>query len=351
MSKVYDFDLLVFIGRFQPFHNSHYEVIRTALEKSRNVLVLIGSVNQSRSPKNPFTFREREVMIRDCFQGVQSRLFIEPLKDYYQDAVWEKNVQDKVKQVASGLSSASGVSPKIGLIGHMKDESSYYLECFPQWGQVNVPNFEGRSATDIRNLLFAPNSSGVDSLLASALPESCMAFIRAFRQLPQYAQLVEEQEFLVKYRSQFDGYPYPPIFVTVDSVVIHSGHILLIERRANPGKGLLALPGGFLDVKERLLDSAIRELREETRLKIPEPVLRGSIVDQRVFDSPNRSQRGRTITHAFYFQFPSGPLPPVKGGDDARRAKWFSLSDVAAMDGQMYEDHWHIITSYLGDIG
>ncbi|MBN6743269.1 NUDIX domain-containing protein, partial [Acidithiobacillus sp. MC6.1] len=95
-------------------------------------------------------------------------------------------------------------------------------------------------------------------------------------------RLVDEYAFLKNYHQQFASYPYPPVFVTVDAVVIHSGHILLVERKAEPGKGLLALPGGFLDQRERIEDGMLRELKEETNIKVPVPVLRGSIRASRV---------------------------------------------------------------------
>jgi bifunctional NMN adenylyltransferase/nudix hydrolase len=163
-----------------------------------------------------------------------------------------------------------------------------------------------------------------------------------------FAQLVREHEFIKGYKAQFASLPYPPTFVTVDAVVVHSGHILLVKRGAEPGKGLWALPGGFIGHDELLLDACIRELKEETRLKLPEPVLRGSIKGQRVFDRPDRSLRGRTITHAYYFEFPSGELPPVKGGDDAAKARWVPLAEFYDMEGMVYEDHYGIATSFLG---
>jgi bifunctional NMN adenylyltransferase/nudix hydrolase len=124
--------------------------------------------------------------------------------------------------------------------------------------------------------------------------------------------------------------------------------VLLVRRRAEPGKGLWAFPGGFVDKNENLQSAVIRELHEETRLKLPAPVLRGSIKSREVFDHPERSLRGRTITHAYYFEFPSGELPPVKGGDDAEHAQWIPISEAMEMEEQFFEDHFHILEHFLG---
>jgi bifunctional NMN adenylyltransferase/nudix hydrolase len=131
-------------------------------------------------------------------------------------------------------------------------------------------------------------------------------------------------------------------------VVIQSGHILLVRRKAEPGRGLWALPGGFVGQEELLYDSCIRELREETGLKVPEKVLQGSMFKKDVFDRPDRSTRGRTITHAFYFKLDDlQPLPHIKGGDDAEKARWVPLSEFLTMEDQMYEDHFHIARAGL----
>ncbi len=91
-------------------------------------------------------------------------------------------------------------------------------------------------------------------------------------------------------------------------------------------------------------------MREETGLKLPEPVLRGSLKDRQVFDHPQRSLRGRTITHAFLFSFPVGDLPRVKGGDDADKARWVPLNDFARMRSVMFEDHFDIAYHFLGKL-
>ena len=51
------FDYLVFIGRFQPFHLGHWQVVNTALSQAQQVIVLVGSSFQPRSTRNPWTFK------------------------------------------------------------------------------------------------------------------------------------------------------------------------------------------------------------------------------------------------------------------------------------------------------
>ena len=122
----------------------------------------------------------------------------------------------------------------------------------------------------------------------------------------------------------------------------------MIKRKAEPGRGLWALPGGFLnaDTDPSLQDAMIRELREETGIKLPVPVLVGSITDTHVFDAIDRSSRGRTITHCFKIQLPDGELPRVKGQDDAEKAKWIPIAEVRR--DQCFEDHYDLITWAVG---
>lgn len=340
------YDFLVFIGRFEPFHNGHHAVVARALKLAKQVIVLIGSANKPRTIRNPWNVSEREVMIRAAFPNDCSRLTICALRDHlYNDALWVSDVQRIVAEATAGAPS-----PKIGLIGHHKDHSSYYLEMFPQWELVNSVNVAGVSASDLREYLFAGGSGdvGKDLLIRAAVPEPVFAMLNGFRDGPQYPQLVREHQFIKNYRKGWAAAPYEPTFVTVDAVVIHSGHVLLVRRRAEPGKGLWAFPGGFVDKNESLQSAVIRELREETRLKLPAPVLSGSIRSREVFDHPERSLRGRTITHAYYFEFPSGELPPVKGGDDAEHAQWIPISEAMEMEEQFFEDHFHILEHFLG---
>src|SRR5262245_29257619 len=340
------FDYLVFIGRFEPFHNGHYAVVSRALKVARQVIVLIGSANKPRTIRNPWNVSEREVMIRAAFPDDASRLTVRPLRDrLYNDPLWVTDVQRIVADATQATRS-----PKIGLIGHRKDRSSYYLEMFPQWEMVNSPNVAGVSASDLREYLFAGGSGdlGKDLLIKAAVPEPVFAMLNGFRSGPHFGQLVREYHFIKRYRESWAVAPYEPTFVTADAVVVHSGHVLLVRRGAEPGKGLWAFPGGFLDKGESIQAAAIRELREETGLDLPASVLAGAIRHREVFDHPERSLRGRTITHAYYFEFPSGELPAVKGSDDAEHAQWIPMSEAMEMEEQFFDDHFHILEHFLG---
>lgn len=346
-----DFDYLVFIGRFEPFHNGHAAVARHALARAGKLIILVGSADTPRTTKNPWTVAERAVMIQAALGDAADRLVVRPLRDrLYNEALWVADVQRTVSEAVKA--DGGDATVRIGLVGMDKDASSYYLREFPQWPVVDVRHVETLSATELRSYLFDANdvdSHGALMLLRGNVPAPVYDMLDAFRRkAPAFKQLVAEHAFLRTYREAWADAPYPPTFVTTDAVVVHSGHVLLVRRRAEPGKGLWALPGGFVGQHETLLDACLRELREETRLKIPVPVLRGSLKGQQVFDHPDRSLRGRTITHAYHFDFPTGELPTVKGGDDADKARWIPVSEALEMGPQLFEDHLHILEFFLG---
>lgn len=334
------YDYMIFIGRFQPPHKAHIDIINRALEVSNQVIILVGSANQPRTIKNPWTWHEREEMIRACFSSdKQSNLTFKPIEDVvHNNQVWARAVQDTINN-----NVPNNEESKVGLIGHKKDDSSFYLDMFPQWKFEAVDNINDMHSTDIRTMMFE-----LEQLDKQKIPSGIYHYINAFMNSEAFFALKEEYEFIQKYKQAWAAAPYPPTFVTVDAVVVQSGHVLLVRRKASPGKGTWAIPGGFLNQNETIEAAAIRELREETKLKVPEPVLRGNIKDTKIFDAPGRSLRGRTITHAHYIELPSGQLPKVKGSDDADKAKWVPLSTFEQMQDQMFEDHWHIVNHFVG---
>ncbi|TCS35637.1 bifunctional NMN adenylyltransferase/nudix hydrolase [Paucimonas lemoignei] len=335
-------DVAVLIGRFQPFHNGHAALLRRALATAPKVVVVLGSSFHARSAKNPFTWQERAAMISTTLADEErERISFVALRDYYEDARWSNAVREKVAEAAPGAG-------RVALIGYFKDASSYYLNHFPQWELIAAEMEEDIDATAIRRILFEAEDIDVSmKVIEGLVPATVRQYWRAWTLLPHYAGLVEEHRQIEKYKAAWSAAPYAPIFSTVDAVVKAAGHVLLVKRGGFPGKGLWALPGGFVEPRERLLHSALRELAEETRLGVLASMLEGALIDVKVFDHPDRSQRGRTITHAHFFDLRVERLPETEAADDAAQAVWTPIGELAAMEDMFFEDHFHILNHFL----
>ena len=345
------YDMAVFIARMQPLHNGHMAVIDEALKQAKDVLVLIGSSSSPRTMRNPFTFDERKQTLENALKGwsnYANRVHIKPINDYtYNDSRWIHQIQTITERTAWELGYTDSL--RVALIGHSKDNTSYYLKLFPQWSSIEVENHRGINSTALREQYFGDDQDAFYSTALAKMPPTNLTFLHKFAETAVYTAIRNEFEFIQKYRQSWAAAPYAPTFVTVDAIVVQSGHVLLVRRRAAPGKGLWAMPGGFLNPQERIEDAALRELREETGIKVPEPVLRGSIVARDVFDDPNRSERGRTITHCFLLKLRDDTsLPRVRGMDDADKARWCQISDLKPQD--FFEDHYHILYNMLARI-
>lgn len=332
----------VLIGRFQPFHSGHLALLQQALAQAPQVLLVLGSAHQARSAKNPFSWEERAAMIAACLPPEQrSRLAFAPTRDYYDDQRWAQQVQ-------AALQQHYPQAQKVLLFGHFKDASSYYLRLFPRWELMALPRQAEIDATRIRRIYFEAEDLDISlAVLANLLPLPVQQYLRAWSRLAWYAALAEEHAQVMRYKAAWRNAPYAPTFVTVDALVRTAGHVLLIRRGGFPGKGLWALPGGFLDQQEPLLEAAIRELQEETRLGVLANSLRDACRAVRVFDHPERSQRGRTITHLHLFELGTAQLPDIQAADDAAQAQWVAESALAGMEGEFFEDHFHMLNHFL----
>ncbi|MBT2326771.1 NUDIX domain-containing protein [Variovorax paradoxus] len=315
------FDLAVCIGRFQLFHDGQAALIRRGLEIAPLCIVVIGSAHQARSLRNPFTWEERAEMIRISLpEADRARVQFMPVRDYFSQERWAAAVRDCVA-AAPGRRGARLVD--VGRQGdlHAKD--------------LRAALFTGQS---VKNSLAA---------IAGQVPPTTLDFLEAWTHLPYFAALRAEWQALAAEQSLWAGSPFPPAFVTVDAVVHMAGHVLLIRRGRAPGKGRLALPGGFLEQRETVYQSAVRELEEETGFRLLPSTMRAALREVRVFDHPDRSQRGRVITHAHYFALGDGPLPEVRGSDDASEAMWVPQSELAGMETQFHDDHFYILDVFM----
>lgn len=379
-----EYNVAVFIGRFQPFHNQHLQVVKKALEIADKVLIIIGSHRVAPDIKNPFSYEERVEMIKaslldrtitshtgigndvaihhtsvEIRDGL-SRIEFIPVRDYYyNDNLWLAEIQQK---------TVSFIKPgdNVCLMGAYKDASSYYLNLFPQWEFYPINQASYMNATDVRDCMFDRNGelmgwnvyqpdTAYKSLyewqinkIKEMVPEKMFTwFQQNFFRTEKYHNLVVEYAMLKDYKTKWNKAPFPPIFVTVDGVVVCNGHVLVVKRKFNPGKGLFALPGGFLKQSESIESSMLRELKEETAIKVNKLELKNAIKENKVFDYPGRSLRGRTITHAYHITLTNKDLPELKSGSDAEQVQWMPIVEVYQNEGSFFEDHFHIIQYFL----
>jgi 8-oxo-dGTP diphosphatase len=121
-----------------------------------------------------------------------------------------------------------------------------------------------------------------------------------------------------------DSGTYPRPMLTVDVVALAgteaSWRVLLVQRGNPPFRGSWALPGGFVEEGEQVVEAAPRELAEETGLRLGEMQLLG------VYDTPGRDPRGWTVSVVYLARLPSETA--VAGADDAADARWFAADEL-----------------------
>lgn len=337
--------LAVVLGRFQPFHDQHLYLVESAFDYAEKVLIVIGSINQPRTPKNPFTFEERKHMIELSLEeaGIDlGYVYIEGVEDYVEDTDWVHSIEGLVVSVEPNISNAS-----VELVGHSKDESSYYLKSFPEWSVVDIPMKVELDATTIRNQWYSHPSSVTD--VACDVYDYLQGFWLSSNDW--YNEVAEQDAHNKREKDKLmKGYPYPQSLnvCTSDAVVSCYGKHLLIKRKENPYKGCWALAGGHKDSNETFLQCALRELDEETSL--------GLTVDdnysEKMFDNPKRDPVCTKVSMCYWFgvsglRYEDGTLPVVTPKDDAIEAKWFTTEEVIDMKGNMAFDHYEMLTHFL----
>lgn len=122
--------------------------------------------------------------------------------------------------------------------------------------------------------------------------------------------------------------------LAADAVIIKDGKILLVKRNTEPYRGFWALPAGRLEENETLEECCIREVKEETGLKVKIEKLIG------VYSDPKRDPR-KTVTAAFLCTVKGGKETPQEG--EIKEIKWFPLNELP----KLAFDHRKIIRDAL----
>ncbi len=334
----------VFIGRFQPFHVGHYEIVKSALSQVDYLIMVLGSHLKSLNTRDPLTTDQRIKLIQASLTPDElERVRFVKVEDH------DYNLDKWIAGVNSAGYNASlpwhSGPTSYYLVGMMKDHTSFYLNLFPNWKSfvcgVNEAITE-LSSTDIRRDWYLGNTDNISEMFTTH--EAYEIFNDYISENDKRSNLRYEFDYEVKYPTIWGDGPH----LTVDSCVVQAGHILLIQRGKEYGHGKWALPGGFVNKNETTADASLRELREETKIKLPTKILMGSLVNSHLYDAPHRSNRGRVVTNTFYYRLSDvGELPRVVGADDAMDAKWVPISKFQTMQSVMFEDHYSMISDVL----
>ncbi|KVP96732.1 hypothetical protein WJ97_12695 [Burkholderia ubonensis] len=170
----YPYDVVVYIGRFEPYHTGHHALVHQALALGRQVVLVLGSAGEPRSRKNPFFAAEREAMIAASVAGADAqRLLFTAVQDFGDNDAWVAAVHAAVESKAPGAA-------RVALIGHFKDASSYYLNHFPSWRLESVGRANELDATTVRNVMFDHTRTLEARLqtLQDMVPAGALTFIK-----------------------------------------------------------------------------------------------------------------------------------------------------------------------------
>jgi len=118
-------------------------------------------------------------------------------------------------------------------------------------------------------------------------------------------------------------YPEAPIVAVAALIYNKRGEILLVRRRAEPGKGLWSIPGGAVETGEKLIDALKREVLEETGLDI-KPI---DIID--IFEVIKRDEYNRIKYHYIIIDYIAEALSrDLNPSTDVSDAVWIKIDEV-----------------------
>lgn len=341
-----EYKLAIAILRAQPLHIGHLEVLKTAFNKVDNVLIFIGSANSPRTINNPFTYEERRLLINKIFynEWIDGKAIILPLNDYIYDNVkWKKQIDDAINYYADTNHHIGLLSNKdICIVGGCKGE--WYFDLFPEIAhEYPETTIAGLNATDIRDIYFTMWYEDANKKLEPLLPRETFEFLKKFRFTKWYGYIACELGKIKELNREYGKGP----FLTSDNVITQGDKILLIKRKNHPGKGLFAIPGGFVESNETFEQAAYRELKEETNLSISLEEFKKYLVKTKIYDHPRRSIASRIVTMAHLIVLPEDLEVKFKAGDDAVECFWYQIKKLNEISSLFYDDHYSILNEIL----
>lgn len=345
-----DYDAVVVIQRSNPPTNAHVRNVRAAASVGQFAISVKGSSYHPRTVKNPLSDEEVEATWTEIVKDdadVRDKLRFVRVRDYYDNEKWKRNVEKQVYEVLTKEGISQDLA-RVAILGHSKDETSFYLAMFPDWDQIEVSNYQGLNATDVRTLFYdAENLATHWPMIATMVPAATVGMLKSLAIRPAYEHLVAEYRYIQKILGdeqkfrELKNNPNWELNTNCSDVVIEcSDHVLMGYRGGVYGYDQLAFPGGIKG-RETFLNAGLRELFEESTFAFTKAYLMQYLVNSHMFDHEGRSQAGVRCSMGFHFNLGNLPLQEVWGKDDMkhRRMIWVPKKEWKDYAPLMFEDH------------
>ncbi len=293
----------LFIGRFQPLHKGHVEMIKALSRNLDKIIVGIGSSNKSNTQENPFTADEREMMLELSLQNSGLNYKIVRIPDVNDYSIWFDVVEEVCPKFDVVFSNNE-------IVKKLAEKKGYQTQGLPASQYI--------SASTVRDMLI----QGEDC--SKYLTKETMHVLHEIKGVERLKKIYKIAE-----------HNNPP--TAVDIIIEYHNPdfkgIVLIERGQDPFKGSWALPGGFQEYGDTLERTAMKETDEETGLSIT------LLTQLKVYSEKDRDPRG----HVNSIGFVARGTGDLKAGDDAAKVRVFPLGKLP----KLAFDHKKRINEYL----
>ena len=256
------------LGRFQFLHEGHEDLIREAVKHCNTLFILVGSAEVEGTEKNPMSFHQRKLSLEIFIATLNTDTVVEmhPVGDSsYDDEIW-----------LNCLIANLVLKTQIDIGKNKVNGDLIPLYCFNRGHDLedrSGPMHDYFNVVDLGAERVSCSSTGIRAAYYKGLTWDASIHPR----ISEYIRTLDLSDAELEYKTRTDyeytweaanrEAPWPLPHLDCVDLIVHEGNgeVLLIERAKSPGKGKIAMPGGFVDRKDYSFEvAACRELKEET---------------------------------------------------------------------------------------